>query len=614
MKPKIEIMLTNSLLFRALRLLERRDKLKLVAVTVLQILMGLLDLISVALIGLLSAIAVNGIQSKSTTSSFLDRIPLFDLNELTFQQRVGILGISAAFLMILRTCLSIIISRRILFFLSRRGAQISSSLISKVLGQSLTLVQKHSTQQVVYAVTSGVTAITLGIIGSSAALIADSSLLIFMTIGLFSYDPLMAVITAFIFAGIGYILYLFMHLRIKALGEKSAELAISSNQQIIEVLSSFRESFVRNRRAHYANNISSVRRELADASAEMSFMPNISKYVLEIALVIGAITIAASQFLTRDAISAISSMTIFMAASTRIAPAVLRIQQGVLGIKGSAGSAKPTLQLIEEVMLSPELPFDNSKIDFDHLGFSPRITIENLDFTYNRDAVLHGINAEFIEGQKIAVIGNSGAGKSTLMDLLIGVLSPEKGAISISGMQPIEAIKRWQGAIAYVPQTIALTEGTIAENIRLGFSTDVIPDDRLRQALKSAELLDFVNSLPEGIHTPIGENGSRLSGGQKQRIGIARALVTNPKLIFMDEATSALDHETEEKISQTISKLGDSVSVILIAHRVTTIQHADKILYLEAGRVRSFGNINHVRKEVKSFESMMNSVNSQKNS
>lgn len=598
----------DSLLLRALRLLERKDKVKLVTVTIFQILLGILDIVSVALIGLLTAISVNGIQSKSTTSGILDKIPFLHLNEFTFQQRVGILGACAASLMIIRTFLSILINRKILFFLSRRGAQISSSLISKVLGLSLTLVQKNSTQKIVYSVTSGVTAITLGVIGSSAALIADSSLLIIMTAGLFVYDPLMAIITTFIFAGIGYILYLFMHLRIKALGEKSAELSISSNQQIIEVLSSFRESFVRNRRAYYANNISTVRQELANASAEMSFMPNISKYVLEITLVVGAVTIAASQFLTRDAISAISSMTVFMAASTRIAPAVLRIQQGILGIKGSVGSAKPTLEMIEEVMLSPELPNDNLKIDFDHKGFYPHLEVNQLTFAYEQKPILEDLSVVFAEGEKIAIVGNSGAGKSTLMDLLIGVLTPDKGFVTISGVTPIDAIKQWQGAIAYVPQTIALVDGTISENIRLGFPEEIISDLQVQRAVEAAELSEFVSTLPAGLDTLVGENGSRLSGGQKQRIGIARALVTNPKLIFMDEATSALDNETEERISETISKLGKSITVVLIAHRITTIQHAHKILYLENGQIKSFGNLETVRKNVDAFDSMMRKI------
>jgi ABC-type multidrug transport system fused ATPase/permease subunit len=603
--PKI---LSDSLLFRALKLLKRSDKYKLVAITIFQVFLGFFDIISVAAIGLLTAISVNGIQSKPVTFEILEKIPLLKLDELTFQSQVAALGAIAASLLIIRTALSIYINRRILFFLSRRSAVISSSLINKVLGQTLNLVQKNSSQKVIYSVTTGVTSVTLGIIGSSAALIADSSLLVFMSVGLFIYDPLMAILTTMLFAGIGYVLYLFMHLRIKALGERSADLSIASNQQIMEVLSSFRESFVRNRRAYYANNISNVRFELADASAEISFMPNISKYVLEITLVIGAVTVAASQFLTRDALSAISSMSVFMAASTRIAPAVLRIQQGILGIKGSVGSAKPTLQMIEDVILAPELPVGELSIDFNHHGFFPMISVKKIDFSYEEKKVIDGIEIDLTPGEKIALVGDSGAGKSTFMDLLIGVLSPQSGSVEISGMNPVDAIKTWQGAIAYVPQTISLVDGTIADNVRLGFPQSIISDERVIAALKTAQLGEFIETLPLGIQTNVSEGGSRLSGGQKQRIGIARALVTNPKLIFMDEATSALESKTEEKISEMLSSLSDEISIILIAHRITTIQHADKILYITDGKIKAFGTIEQVRNIVPEFNVAMSKL------
>ncbi len=600
--------LDSMLLFRALRLLHRTDKYKLVAITIVQVLLGILDILSVAIIGLLTAISVNGIQSKSTTADILELIPFVSFNELTFQTRVALLGTLAAALFVTRTLLSMYISRRILFFLSRRGAVISSSLVSKLLGQNLNSVQKNSTQKIIYSVTSGVSSITLGVIGSSAALIADSSLLIFMTISLFIYDPTMAILTTTIFAGIGLVLYSLMHVRIKALGEKNAELAIISNEQIMEVLSSFRESFVRNRRAYYAHNISEVRQELANANAEMSFMPNISKYVLEIALVIGAVLIAASQFLTTDATNAIAAMTVFMAASTRIVPAVLRIQQGVLGIKGSAGAAKPTLSMIEEVMNSGDLPLGDSHIDFNHKGFSPTVTVRDLEFSYDETKVIKGINIDICPGEKVAIVGSSGAGKSTLMDLIIGVLTPIAGSVKISGKNPIDAIRDWQGAIAYVPQNISLIDGTIADNIRLGFPREVIPDSRVIEAIETAQLEEFVSNLPAGIQTFVGEGGSRLSGGQKQRLGIARAIVTKPMLIFMDEATSALESKTEEKISETLANLDKSISVILIAHRITTIQHADKIIYMENGKIIASGSVGKVREMVPAFNDAMSKL------
>jgi ABC-type multidrug transport system fused ATPase/permease subunit len=575
----------HTLLFRALQLLPRSDKLKLTFVVSIQILLGLLDILAVALIGILTSISVNGIQSKDTKPTYLDAIDFISLNDFSFQTRVALLGATAAFLMILRTLISIYLNRKTIFFLSRRSASVSSSLVRKVLGMNLLSIQKNSSQEVVYAVTAGVSSITLGIIGSTVALVADVSLLLIMSIGLFSYNPLMAFLTALIFGSIGVALYLLMHVRIKRLGEQNASLSITSNQQVVQAISNYREVFVRNRRSHYVQKFSSVRHQLANVSAEMAFMPNISKYVLEIALVVGAITIAASQFLTRDAVSAVSSMTVFLAASTRIAPAILRVQQGLLGIKASVGSARPTLDMVETLALATDLPQDSDVIDPQHLGFNPTIVCDNVSFAYGQEPILESVSFSISAGEKVALVGKSGAGKSTLMDLLLGVLDCSSGKIMISGMSPLDAICKFQGAIAYVPQDISLTEDTIAENVRLGFSEKVISDALVWEALEAAELGEFVHSLPDKLQYKVGENGSKLSGGQRQRLGIARALVTKPLLVFMDEATSALDSETEKKVAATISKLGDAVTVVMIAHRESTAETSNRRLRVSLSSV-----------------------------
>jgi ABC-type multidrug transport system fused ATPase/permease subunit len=181
------------------------------------------------------------------------------------------------------------------------------------------------------------------------------------------------------------------------------------------------------------------------------------------------------------------------------------------------------------------------------------------------------------------------------------VINPDSGVIRVAGLSPKEAIKIWPGAIAYVPQDINIASGTILENISLGFPLESVNSNYLERALRLAKLTEFINELPEGVNTNVGEFGSRLSGGQKQRIALARALYLNPKIIVLDEATSSLDAETEFEISNAIKDLRGEITVILIAHRLSTVRDADKVIYMENGRVLSIGDFNFVRSNVVNF-------------
>jgi len=574
----------------------------------IQVLLGLLDILAIAIIGLLTSISISGIQSQNTQSRILDYLPLIDFNALPFQSTVAILGACAALLMISKTILSMYLNRKILYFLSSRGAFISSKLITNILGLDLISLQNNSSQKIIYSVTSGVSSITLGVVGAAASLASDTSLLVLMGLSLFIYDPVMAIITLLIFGSIGFFLYKIMNVRIGLLGQQASSLTILSYKQITEALSSYREAFVRNRRSYYANSISAVRYDLADVSSKISFMPSVGKYVLELTLVVGALSVSAVQFIRLDAIAAISSMAVFMAASTRIAPAVLRVQQGLLTIKVSIGSAKPTLDMLDELKQSSVLAITSDEIDLNHSGFIPKIEVTDLCFSYGDFPTIDNLSFTINSGETVAIVGDSGAGKSTLMDLLIGALSPSSGRIKISGDKPTNVINRYQGAIAYVPQGMVFIDGTIAENIRLGFPKDVIPDEIVINSLRQSELLDFVMGLPEGLNTTIGENGFRLSGGQRQRLGIARALATQPKLIFMDEATSALDTDTEYRLSNTLTGLDESVTLVLIAHRVSTIQHVNKVLYLDEGRMLAFDSLDNVKNKISKFNQIMSTL------
>ncbi len=425
-----------------------------------------------------------------------------------------------------------------------------------------------------------------------------------MAIGLFYVDPAISVGTFTVFGLIALLMYRLLHKRARILGQRDTTLGIASSEKIMEVLLSYRESVVRNRRHYYAREIGKLRLEQANTIAEMSFVPSISKYVIETAVVLGALILGASQFLTRDAVHAIATLSVFMAAGTRIAPAILRMQQGALQIKGSLGTASPTLELIERLGTNEELQAVSDELDLVHAGFEAKIEAESLTLKYPGAATAAVENVTFTvnPGEFIAFVGPSGAGKTSLIDLLLGVLNPDSGSVSISGKPPLEAVATWPGSISYVPQEVTIANGSIRDNVSLGYPAEVVSDKLIWKCLEDAQLKTFVETLPNGLDAHVGERGTTLSGGQKQRLGIARALFTNPSLLVLDEATSALDGTTEANISEAIIKLRGKVTVIMIAHRLSTIKNADQIYYLEAGHLVANGTFESIRSLVLDFD------------
>lgn len=603
--PKNRAEFATTTLGRSFHVLPKSDRRKLCAVLLFQIFLGLLDLVGIAIFGVLGALAVTGVGSRTPGSKVSEILDTLGLSGLSLQWQATILAILATGLLIGKTVLSALFIRRTMFFLGRRGALISSLLVSRLLAQPLQVIQQRSTQQNLFAVTGGVGAITLGVLGTAVSLIADTSLLLIMFIGLFLVDPTVAMSTLFVFGGIGYLLYRLMHVRAKFLGLQQSELVIESNVRVIEVLSSYRESVVRNRRQYYAKNIGKQQLVLANNSAEIAFMPNVGKYVIEITVVLGTLFISAIQFALQDAAEAVGVLSVFLAASTRIAPAVLRVQQGALHIRGSLAAGNSTLELIDQIGMQDDLSENDDRLDPQHFGFSGDIKLSNVQLTYPGETVpaITEINIEIASGESVALVGPSGAGKTTLIDVILGVLIPDFGEISVSGVKPLEAFEKWQGAVSYVPQDVVISYGTVRENVSLGFPINLATDEIVWSALEIAQLAEFVRGLPMGLDTHVGDGGTKFSGGQRQRLGIARAMFTKPALLVLDEATSALDGQTEADISTAIQGLKGSVTVIMIAHRLSTVRSADRVLYMDQGHVVAQGSFDEVRSTVPSFDS-----------
>jgi ABC-type multidrug transport system fused ATPase/permease subunit len=472
------------------------------------------------------------------------------------------------------------------------------------LSQSLQSIKKNSVQENITALTGGVGNIVNSIIGATIFTISDLSLTIIMLFGLFYVDPLICLLTVVLYGGIAVILYLLLNKRVQKLGVNQTKMAIHNQEMIREILGTYREAVVGSKRPYYIQEVRKHQFSIAKNAAEFNFFPNISKYVLEITLIIGIFIISGIQFYKYSAEHSVAILSIFLISSARIAPAILRIQQSMIQMKGSIGMAAPALKLIDQLqdVKLPQLTVN--KFTINHEELKNDIVLKNINFNYNDNKKfnVNDVNLFIEAGTVNAIVGRSGAGKTTLVDILLGVLSPTSGEILVAGKSPNDIITTFPGALAYVPQDVFIINGTIRDNVCLGYNKDSVPTELINKALEKAQLSEFVENLPNKLDTYIGDNGSKLSGGQKQRLGIARALITEPKILVMDESTSSLDGETENNLTNAIISLKGKTTLILIAHRLSTVRNADKIIYMEDGQIIASGSFNEVRERVPDFD------------
>jgi ABC-type multidrug transport system fused ATPase/permease subunit len=593
---------------KVLLLLEKKDRLKLFLVLIVNTFLAFLDLIGVALIGITSAILIRGLQGLTAGNQVSRFLEILNLDGLPQRNLLVLLGGTAIFFFIIKTILSVYFLRRTLRYMSIRNAQISSSLVSKMLNRPVERIFSKSIQHQIYNVTGGVERLIGGAVTSLVVIASDLVLLLVILVGLMLVDPVTSIGTFFVFTGIGFLLYFLLHKRVAILNTKFAFENIYFNQKVSEGINSFRDLFIKGGREFYVNEIRKTKMKLAGYDAEIKFIPNISKYTIEISVILGITVVAGIQFYLFDSNRAIAVISVFLAASSRIAPAIIRLQQNVIAVKSNLSAAKPTFDLIDELNGVKELEKTETLITTNHKDFSPRVNLKNLKFTYS-DAIndtIQDISLEISEGKFIAFVGPSGGGKSTLVDLVLGLLAPSSGSITISSLSPVDAIKKWPGSIGYVPQDVFIENSTVKENICLGFNPELVPDDLVWQALELADLSGFVKGLEGQLSYRISDAGKNLSGGQRQRLGIARALLTKPKIVIFDEATSALDAETENRVSESILKLTGDCTVIFIAHRLSVVRSADMIYYIDKGRIVNQGTFEELRKLNADFNNQAN--------
>jgi ABC-type multidrug transport system fused ATPase/permease subunit len=595
----------------SLKLLPKRDRFLLKIVVAIQFLVSILDLFGVLLLGTMTMLAV--------AASTGDPLPVAGFGSLLNKLPTGLtfiigLAIVAGFSLIAKSIISLMLTRRTFRFLANRQAVVSGNLAQRLLNRPLLEVQTRSSQETAIALTIGVEALTLGTLGQAVIIAAEVSLLLILSAGLLLVDPIVAGFSVVFFGLLVTLLHFLLGSWATQLGRRSTIANIGSFAALQHALRAYREIIVSGRRGLFITRFQSLRWDSAKVSADQFVLNQIGKYVFEIGLIIGGGLLVLLVSLTRDSAAAIGVITVFLATSARLFPSLLRMQAGLSGIRQASGTGEVTMALIDELdkaeRRSPvaTIPTSlaeafNRSIYEGFPGFTPVVSISSVSLGYPgaSDLALDSVSLEIAPSESVAFVGKTGAGKSTLTDVILGVLLPDSGAVLISGCEPHECVAQWPGAMAYVPQDVAVLTGTVRENVALGVPPEFIEDSLVWEALERAQLSTFLKEMRNGIDTAVGENGVQLSGGQRQRLGIARALYSRPKLLILDEATSALDAETERIITETLDSLAGDVTLIVIAHRLATVRHCDQVIHLSDGRITGRGTFQEVRVQVPEF-------------
>jgi ATP-binding cassette subfamily C protein len=584
-------------------LLTRKDKVKLRILFLFQIISSLLDLVGIFLIGVIGSITINGIQSRQSNQTIENFLNFIYLENSNLQTRVAVLGVLTALIFIVRTIASLFFTKKTLNFLSRRAASVSGTLLDNVLHSTPDKISNRTTQEIVFASTYGIDSLIIRVVGSVIVAVSDIFLLVVIFFGLLVYNAGLALSILLVFGSVSYLTYISLNRKSYVLGTQTAQLNIEGNSKIAEALSAYRELYVRDKIDFYSNLLRKNRNQLANSNASAALLPNISKYLIEGAVILGTLVVSAILFAFQDANSAISGMAVYLAAASRVAPGALRIQQSFLTIKNNIGAADASLSLITQVEKSTKLTKTLIRDNTNRI-FAPTIVATNLYYKYenSKKYVINNLSYDVEPGEMLAIVGPSGSGKSTLVDLILGILEPSSGKVEVSGARPSQAIKDWPGLISYVPQNISIFKGSLQENLLVGFEKNEVEDTLINEVIKNSGLEKFVNEQNKKIQFELTENGSNISGGQRQKIGIARALITNPKMIILDEATSALDSFSENEIIALLNGLRSKVTLVIVAHRLSTIKNANKIIYLDLNGNSTLGTFDELIKKVPDFK------------
>jgi ATP-binding cassette subfamily C protein len=588
---------------RALAFMTPKERAKYFTFLGLRSFVALFDLVGILAIGFLATSIALFVTLGSDASRAIEfggaSIPAVTAQTLPF---VAVLILT---LFLAKAIISIVLTRQLAYFLARIEARAAKTVADKAFGSGLGEARLHSREEVYFAVQAGSPAAFNSVLNSAGTIAAEGLLFVLVIGSFFAIDPLSAVGTLVYFVLIAAVIQFFIGNLMQKAALRAAEGAVAANTAIGDLSEALREATILGKKDFFFEKIYDARIKTAASSATQLTLGGLPRYIVETALMIAVALFVLWQSASGDLVKAAGTLGIFLSGGLRLTASLLPMQAALLSIKQSTPMAERALYFLGTERAEKIRSTVSSQDSVQSSG-AVSVELENVSFRYpdSSEITVRGIALEIHAGQQVALIGPSGAGKSTIADLVLGLLVPTEGRVIVAGEEPKEIILSTPGRLAYVPQRPGMISGSVAENIALGTDKAELDSDRLHAAVTASHLDHVLEDLPDGIHTHLGKRKDELSGGQLQRIGLARALYSKPGLLVMDEATSALDAESENEINKALDGMRGEVTVILIAHRLNTVQRSDMVFLVEEGEITAAGTFPELLKSNKTVQSL----------
>lgn len=515
---------------------------------------------------------------------------------------------SQIFLVLGVVCLLIVVkgaaSVALLWMATRRFARYELAIGSRLLSAYLHApwverLKRNSTE--VVRMTDGSVGVTVsGFLLPGSTLLGELASMVAIFAVLSIAAPSVAVTTVVYLGLVGALLFVWVSRRSKQAGRVNVRYTMVTVRLMTEIIGAMKELTLRGKLGVASAVVAENRTHTTRARANVQFLGQLPRFVLESAIVGGIVLVGVVGLLTGGETEAVTSVALFAVAGFRLAPSVVRFQSVLAQMTANAPHARVVLDQLWSAEESTAHLASRRALAFPERPNALRI--REVSFRYAPDSAeaVSKVSLDIPLGQTVAFVGASGSGKSTMVDLILGLIEPDEGTIAVDDVALNDLTTSWRERVSYVPQDVALFDASIAQNVAITWSDDYDPD-RVRRALSDAQLLSVVESRDLGIDAGVGERGLALSGGQRQRLGIARALYPDPLVLVMDEATSALDTATEEAVGRAIRDLHGKTTVILVAHRLATIRHADRIFFMRDGALIAQGSFDELVKTVPDF-------------